>query len=83
MDNTGKTFAAFLIGAAAGTLAGLILAPESGNKTRTKLNKTANDVLYDLEDAWEAGAEKIKEIVDDAIGELEKYSKEAGKASKK
>lgn len=83
MDNTGKTFAAFLIGAAAGTLTGLLLAPENGSKTRTKLNEKVNDVLYDLEDAWEASAEKIKDMVDVAMEELEKYSKEAAKSSKK
>lgn len=83
MDNTGKTFAAFLMGAAAGTLVGLLLAPESGNETRTKLNKTANDVLYDLEDALEASMEKVKEMADNAMEELEKYSKETAKAAKK
>ncbi len=83
MDNTGKTFAAFLMGAAAGTLAGLLLAPESGNKVRTKLSKTANDVLYDLEDAWESSAEKLKDVVDEALEELEKISKEAARGPEK
>lgn len=78
MDNTGKTLAALLIGAAAGALAGLLLAPESGDKTRKKLNRTANDILYDLEDAWEASAEKIKELADEAVEEIEKYSKKLG-----
>ncbi len=82
MDNSGKTFAAFLLGAAAGALTGFLLAPESGDKTRKKLNKTANDILYDLEDAWEASAEKIKEIADNAVEEIEKYSKKLGESMK-
>lgn len=75
MDNTGKTIVALLVGAVAGALAGLLAAPESGDKTRKKLNRTANDIIYDLEDAWEASAEKIKELADNAVAEIEKYSK--------
>lgn len=75
MDNTGKTIAALLVGAVAGALTGLLIAPESGDKTRKKLNRTANDIIYDLEDAWEASAEKIKELADNAVAEIEKYSK--------
>lgn len=82
MDNTGKTLAAMLVGAAAGALTGLLLAPESGDKTRKKLNKTANDILYDLEDAWEASAEKVKELADNAVEEVEKYSKKLGDSMK-
>ncbi len=78
MDNTGKTIAALIAGAVAGALTGLFLAPESGDKTRKKLNKTANDILYDLEDAWESSAEKIKELADEAVAEIEKYSKKLG-----
>lgn len=82
MDNTGKTLAAFLAGAAAGALAGLLIAPESGDKTRNKLNKTANDILYDLEDLWEASAERLKELADDAVEEIERYSKELSESQK-
>lgn len=82
MDNTGKTLAAFLAGAAAGALAGLLIAPESGDKTRNKLNKTANDILYDLEDLWEASAERLKELADDAVEEIERYSKELSESQR-
>nr|WKN38167.1 YtxH domain-containing protein [Tunicatimonas sp. TK19036] len=75
MDNSGKTLVAFLLGAIAGTMAGLLVAPNSGQKTRKRLNKSANDVLYDLEDAWEESAERIKDLADSAVDELEKYSK--------
>lgn len=82
MDNTGKTLAALIFGAVAGALTGLLFAPESGDKTRKKLNQTANDILYDLEDAWEASAERIKELTDEAIEEIEKYSKKLGDSAK-
>ncbi|MEQ9437985.1 MAG: YtxH domain-containing protein [Cyclobacteriaceae bacterium] len=79
MDNSEKTLIAFLVGAIAGTMAGLLVAPNSGQKTRKKLNKSANDVLYDLEDAWEESAERIKDLADTAVEELEKYSKKLTK----
>jgi gas vesicle protein len=82
MDNTGKVITALLIGAAAGAMAGLLLAPESGTKTRRKLSKTADDLLEDLEDAWEEGAEKIKELADEAVAEVEKYNKKVNESMK-
>lgn len=75
MDNSGKVISALLIGAAAGAIAGLLLAPESGDKTRRKLNKSAKDMLDDLEDAWEDSAERIKDLADSAVEEIEKYNK--------
>ncbi len=75
MDNSGKVISALLVGAAAGVLTGLIFAPESGDKTRRKLNKSAKDMIDDLEDAWEESAEKIKGLADSAVEEIEKYSK--------
>ncbi|MEO0331186.1 MAG: YtxH domain-containing protein [Bacteroidota bacterium] len=75
MDNEGKTLVAFVLGLAAGTLLGLTISPDSGKRNRKKMNDSANDALYDLEDAWEEGVERIKEIADIAVEELEKYSK--------
>ena len=79
MDNSDKTLIAFLLGAAAGALTGLLLAPTSGDKARQKINKTATDTLYDVEDAWEGRTEKLKDLADIAIQELEKYSKKMTK----
>jgi gas vesicle protein len=75
MDNSGKILTALLLGAAVGAVAGLLLAPESGNKTRRKLSSTADDLIDDFEDAWEDSAEKIKDLADNAVSEIEKYSK--------
>ena len=75
MDNSDKTLLVFLLGAVVGTFTGLLIAPTAGDKTRKKINRTANDVLYDAEDAWEANAKKLKDLADLAIHELEKYGK--------
>ncbi len=75
MDNSDKTLVAFMLGAVAGAFTALLLAPTSGDKTRQKINKTASDTLYDVEDAWESNAEKLEDLADMAIQALEKYSK--------
>ncbi len=75
MDDYGKVVAALLLGAFAGAITGLLLAPESGVKTRKKLGKTADGFIDDLEDAWEDSAERIKGLADEAVAEVEKYSK--------
>lgn len=79
MDNSGKTIAAFIFGLAAGALLGLTIAPTNGKKTRDKINESANDAFYDLEDMWEEGADRIKGLAETAIEELEKYSKKMTK----
>lgn len=79
MDNSSKALIAFAAGVAAGALLGLTIAPSSGKKTRKQLNESANDVLYDLEDAWEESAERIKELANSAVEELERYSKKLTK----
>ena len=78
MDTSDRTLFAFLFGAVVGTFTGLLLAPNTGDKTRKKINQTANDVLYDVEDTWETNAEKLKDLADIAIQELEKYGKKIG-----
>ena len=50
MKSSGKIFLTFLGGAAAGALAGMLLAPDSGKRTRKSLSKKATDIRKNLED---------------------------------
>lgn len=50
MKSSGKILLTFLGGAAAGALAGMLFAPESGKKTRESLTKKVNDLRKELED---------------------------------
>lgn len=63
--NTGNTLLAFIAGAVAGAAAALLLAPESGEKTRKKIRRKASDVSdkvrYKILDGLE--------IVEDALEE--------------
>lgn len=78
MSNSGKSLLAFIAGAAAGAITGLLLAPEAGGETRKKLGKKAGDLASELEHSWEANAKRFKELTDAALSEVEKYSKQIG-----
>lgn len=51
--DTGKTILTFLAGAAVGALTALLLAPESGERTRDRLKEKMMEGLDALEDALE------------------------------
>ena len=76
MNNSEKSLLAFIAGAAAGAVAGLLLAPETGEATRRKLTEKAGSLAGELEESWETNAKKFKELTDTALAEVEKYSKQ-------
>ncbi len=75
MENTGNTLTAFIVGATAGAIAGLLLAPEKGEETRARISSKAEDLFKDLEEAWGISPEKVKEFRDTALAEIEKLKK--------
>lgn len=71
MDNSNRTLFAFLAGAAAGVAIGMLMAPDNGRATRDKLSRQADSLMNDLEDQWEVGFQKIRELTDNALEEAE------------
>lgn len=69
--NSDKTLIAFLAGAAAGAVVGLLMAPDSGRITRDKLSRQADQLVNDLEDQWEVGFQKIRELTNSALAEAD------------
>jgi gas vesicle protein len=55
MSNKNGNLLAFIVGAAVGAIAGVLLAPDSGANTRKKLKKTLGDLQ-------EKGAEMVDEV---------------------
>lgn len=56
MNNTSKILAAFAIGAAAGAIAGILLAPDKGSETRRKLSEEGQKLAESLKKkCYEAG----------------------------
>lgn len=75
MDTFDKTALAFLAGATTGSLTGLLLAPGSGLQNRHKISEAAHDALYDAENAWEDGSERVKDLADAALHGIESLQK--------
>ena len=64
----GKAFSFIVgatIGAAAGTIAGILLAPRSGAETRAMAADMANDAWDNARDIYEQGAEQARAAVND------------------
>lgn len=74
-DNSGKVLLALLAGASAGVIAGLLMAPDSGEATRGSVKKWANKLSKDLEANLQASLDEIKNMGGDA------YSKVSNAAS--
>lgn len=70
MSNYSKIGLAFLAGAAAGAIAGILLAPDKGTETRKKIADKAKDLK-------ETVTEKMKEGLQRANEMKEKLAKEA------
>ncbi|MDX5405117.1 MAG: YtxH domain-containing protein [Bacteroidota bacterium] len=66
MKTTEKVIIGTLAGAAAGLLAGILFAPESGEKTRKKIKRKADDVKRDLEDWKDKTVEKLETMKNSA-----------------
>ncbi|MCR4291509.1 MAG: YtxH domain-containing protein [Candidatus Kuenenia sp.] len=83
MENTSKIIIAALVGAAAGAIAGLLLAPKSGKETRQDITggfSTLKDKLADLvSQGEEITSEKI-EVLKEKIKMMEKEMKNHQKA---
>ena len=67
-DNSGKILLAMLAGASAGVIAGLLMAPDTGEVTRTSVKKWAGKVSKDLEKNLQMGLEEIKNMSGDTFG---------------
>ena len=76
-DNGYKILAGFLVGALGGLLTGIMVAPESGKKTRERLLEEANHLKDDLLAKAEEQFEVTKKRLTEKIVELS----EAGKKS--
>ncbi len=83
MSNSDKIFMAFIVGAATGAISALLLAPETGEDTRKKLGKVADEFSHTLNETLESSAEKMRELADTALAEVEKYGKKVSESLNK
>ena len=69
-DNSGKIILALLAGASAGVIAGLMMAPDTGEATRTSVKKWASKMSKDLEKNLQTGLDEIKNM---SAGAMDKF----------
>ncbi|WP_324671811.1 YtxH domain-containing protein [Hymenobacter sp. GOD-10R] len=61
-DNNGKIILSLLVGATAGAVAGLLLAPETGEGTRASLKQSADKLGNDLGKLFKQGVSRFNEL---------------------
>lgn len=62
-NSSGKVWVSFVVGLAAGTATGLLLAPEKGEKTRKKLKESASDWEEEIEQKVKEQVNKMKDTI--------------------
>ena len=88
-DNSGKVLLALLAGASAGVIAGLLMAPDTGEATRDSVKKWAGKLSKDMEKNLQTSLDEIKSMSADAFskvsgtaGDLVNEAKDAAGMSK-
>jgi gas vesicle protein len=59
--------AGLFLGAAVGATVALLMAPQSGKRTRKRIGRTATGIRKNYGDRWDELADDVKVRVDDAI----------------
>jgi gas vesicle protein len=67
----GKLLTGLLIGAAAGAVVGILLAPAKGEETRKKIAKKTNDLGENLKTRFNNVVDKLMEKVESTKGDAE------------
>ena len=70
--STSRFLAGFIVGGAIGAIAGILLAPKSGEETRKILADTASDMARRADET----AKQIQVKADDAVSDLQKKGEE-------
>jgi gas vesicle protein len=72
---TGKMLMGIIIGAAAGAVAGLLLAPDKGSVTRKKIADKAKETGDNLKETVTGKYEDVKEFVSDKYDKIKNKTK--------
>ncbi|WP_420149483.1 YtxH domain-containing protein [Spirosoma sp.] len=62
-----KSLPGVLVGLAVGAVVGILLAPESGKKTRKRISSESDSFFKDLQDQLQTGLDSIKSQYNDYV----------------
>ncbi|RSK48321.1 YtxH domain-containing protein [Hymenobacter rigui] len=79
-DTKGKVILSLLVGATAGAVAGLLLAPETGDETRAGLKKSASKLGDDLSKLLKEGKSRLAALKDQAPADSEQRTSDRAAA---
>jgi gas vesicle protein len=77
MMSSTKTLLAFIAGASAGALAGLLLAPEKGWETRKRITDKTGDLAGSVKNSFSDFIDQLKNIYTRAEGSVEETGHKA------
>jgi gas vesicle protein len=77
-NGTKNTLLAFLAGATAGAIAGILLAPDKGVNTRNEISKTAKNVSKEVSETLHEKVEELKEQVNKVVADVLERVKDVG-----
>lgn len=72
-----KNLTGIIVGALAGITAGILLAPDSGNKTRKSINKGSDKWRSNFDKQFNEGVDVVLKNLSKAIGEYSKRSQKS------
>ncbi|QIP16705.1 YtxH domain-containing protein [Spirosoma aureum] len=81
-----KSLPGILVGLAVGAIVGVLLAPESGKKTRKRISSESDSFFKDLQDQLQSGLDNIRsqynDYVDSAVSKTQDAVSQVKKKAK-
>jgi gas vesicle protein len=82
MNNAGRVLLGFVAGAAAGAIAGVLMAPDSGDNTRKKIADKSDKFKDDFNTKMQEGIDKVNTLTDSAFNLINNYKEKLEQQAK-